>query len=136
MNVVSFTSIYMGKWSRMLSNLSMSCGGNNNNHVQRSTHSNVLQFLITKEQDSKFCAAVLSGLPKEIMQRYFEERRAINYEPPEFAPDELSNLTALKHTASGRIQDSNGSMEEKKEMPKVTVKKTSDVFGKSLKEFE
>jgi len=82
----------------------MSCGGNNNNHVRRSTHSNVLSFLIEKELDSRFCAAVISGLPKEIMQRYFEERRAINYEPPDFMTDDVSNFAALKKTASGQLQ--------------------------------
>ena len=136
MNVVAFTSIYMGKWARVASNLSMSCGGNNNNHVRRSNHSNVLSFLREKELDSKFCASVISGLPKEIMQRYFEERKAANYEPPEFMADDVSNFAALKNTASGQMQQLNARGEERKEPPKKAVTRTSDVFGKSLEYFE
>jgi len=81
----------MGKWASMMSNMSMSCGGNHNANVRRFDFHNVLNFLIDKEQDSRFCAAVLSGMPKELMQKYFEERKAVNYEPPDFN-DETGGL--------------------------------------------
>ena len=49
-----------------------------------------------RENDPKFCAAILAGLPKEIMQKYFEERRSSNYEPPEFMA-EAGGLTGLNN---------------------------------------
>ena len=49
-----------------------------------------------REKDPKFCAAILAGLPKEIMQKYFEERRSSNYEPPEFMA-EAGGLTGLNN---------------------------------------
>ena len=38
------------------------------------------------------------------MQKYFEERKASNYEPPEFMGDAggLSNITALKQSSQVR----------------------------------
>lgn len=103
--------------------------------MPRHDFNSVLDFLIEKEDDPKFCAAVLAGLSKEIMQKYFEERRASNYEPPEFMPDQgtLTNITALKNSQCGAdavnpLAD-NFAEEESKE---VVVEKTTDVFGKSI----
>ena len=96
--MVSFISIYMGKWANMMSNMSMNCNSSNNNNVRRNEFNTVLDFLIEKEDDSKFCSQVLAGLPKEIMQKYFDERKLTNYEPPDFMEDApgLSNMAALK----------------------------------------
>ena len=126
----------MGKWASMMSNMAMNCNGNGHNLVRRLDFNHVLDFLKEKEDDPKFCASVLAGLPKEIMQKYFDERRSTNYEPPEFMPEaaELGGIAALKNSQSVAVEDLVFVREEESDEPEP--EKTTDVFGKSLKEFK
>ena len=65
----------MGKVANIMSSMALMCR-NAHHNVHRVNYEYVLNFLRDREKDSKFCAAILAGLPKEIMQRYFEERRS------------------------------------------------------------
>ena len=65
----------MGKVANLMSAMALMCK-NNTYMVERQNFDHVLDFLRQREMDPKFCAAVLAGLPKEIMQKYFEERRS------------------------------------------------------------
>lgn len=78
-----FVTIYMNRWANFASKLALMCR-NAGHEVRRLNFETVLDFLRENEDDPKFCAALLAGLPKEIMTKYFEERRVQNYEPPEF----------------------------------------------------
>ena len=82
-----FVTIYMGKIASMMSSMALMCKSSNTHLVHRLNFEHVLDYIRENEDDQKFCAAILAGLPKEIMQRYFEERRSQNYEPPEFMAD-------------------------------------------------
>ena len=73
--VKCFVTIYMGKVANLMSNMALMCKGTAH-LVERQNFEHVLDFLRQREKDPKFCAAILAGLPKEIMQKYFEERRS------------------------------------------------------------
>ena len=78
-NVTCFVAIYMGNWAKMMSSLSLSCHNKRRSDVQRIEFSKVLDLIIDKQDDPLFVKALLTGLPKELMQKYFEEREAVNY---------------------------------------------------------
>ena len=72
----------------------------------------VLDFLRENEDDPKFCAAVLAGLPKELMTKYFEERRVQNYEPPEFLPEAggISQIAGLLNSSDAGANQCNDNL--------------------------
>ena len=82
-NVTCFVAIYMGSFAKVMSALSLSCNNKRKGDVQRIEFGKVLDFIIEKQYDPMFTKALLTGLPKELMQKYFEERDAANYQPPD-----------------------------------------------------
>ena len=68
----------------MASSFSQSCNNRRRGgDVQRIEFSKIIDLMIEKENDSQFTKALLTGLPKELMTRYFDERDAIGYQPPD-----------------------------------------------------
>lgn len=132
-----FVTIYMNKWANMMSKLALMCR-NGGHDVRRLNFECVLDFLRENEDDPKFCAAVLAGLPKELMTKYFEERRVQNYEPPEFLPEAggISQIAGLLNSSDAGANQCNDSplFEESKDAG--PVQKTTDIFGKELRQFK
>ena len=132
-----FVTIYMNRWANMMSKLALVCR-NAGHDVRRLNFECVLDFLRENEDDPKFCAAVLAGLPKEIMTKYFEERRVQNYEPPEFLAEAggIQSIAGLMNSQDigGNQVNVNNLLEESKDT--APVEKTTDVFGKSLRQFK
>ena len=119
------TAIYMGACAKMMSSMSMSCNNKRKQDITRLEYPTVLDFLKEKEDDQAFVKQILSNLPKELMQRYFEEREATNYEPPDVVDaDALLNVGNLQMKA----YNANEPVVEAKH--DYTLAKTHDVFGK------
>ena len=95
-NVACLITIYMGSWSKISSSLSLSCNNRRRGgEVQRIEFSKIIDLMIEKEGDPQFTKALLTGLPKELMTKYFDEREAIGYQPPDIIEGGENALLAI-----------------------------------------
>ena len=88
-----------------------------------------------KADDFKFTQSILSSLPKENMQMYFHERNAdTEYQPQAFGSDR-QNEAQHNAFAAMNINASNNEAHLSAAGDPFEDEKTSDIFGKLLKQF-
>ena len=79
---IAFHAIHLTYWVKSMGSGWFSSCRRNNRQIPVNYHESIVAFLQKIDKDPQFCMKLVSSLPKETTERYYEERNSLGYEIP------------------------------------------------------
>jgi hypothetical protein len=80
--LAAFHAVHMGYTAKTFNGSIFDCSKRGNRNLPIHYHDSIVHLLRQFDHDPQFCVKIVSSLPKEITEKYYQERNNEEYEIP------------------------------------------------------